>query len=488
MQFLFKLNSVSMRHIQYKCIFIPLILALIMLTAGCNPNSFLEETPNSFLTEENFYETEKDAVASVNAVYDMLQQGALYLNNMYRLVDFPSAQSTDNKRGGTLDLLTWDDTAGPVFEVWQGSYKGINRANEALANIPEIEMDENVKTRLLAEVHFLRGLYYFNLIKLFGNVVLKTEPTANLDSLNPSNTGNQEEVWSLIIEDLQYAETNLPLSYSGQDIGRATKGAAKTMLAKVYLQRSGLAKYAPDPSLWGVEGVNEWEEALNKTQEVIDLQQYSLFENYADVFDVSTKNGVEHIFSVQYLAGLGKPEGMANIVKMIGVRGAGNIHPYGGRSDWTGEPAFFDSWPNKESDERFPVTWVLEFELDGQTVRYPESDLMQTPHIQKFRINPGEKERLERFSANFPLIRYADVLLMHSEAANESGSGDTYAGINAVRQRAGLIVLSGLNQQELRAAIIQERALELCFEAHAFFDYQRFGILEEQAALAGHTG
>src|SRR5699024_11681553 len=84
-----KLNDVIMETIQGKCLFIPLILALIMFTAGCNPNSFLEETPNSFLTEENFYETEKDAVASVNAVYDMLQQGALYLNNMYRLVDFP---------------------------------------------------------------------------------------------------------------------------------------------------------------------------------------------------------------------------------------------------------------------------------------------------------------------------------------------------------------------------------------------------------------
>lgn len=450
-------------------IFLTFVVASIFISS-CHER-FLSEEVYTFLSPSNFYNTAKDATIAVNACYDALQQRELYQQNMYLFGDFASDIADANGGYNPFHIFTVNAESSQLFNTWSKSYQGINRCNAVIERVPAIEMDEILKNRLIGEAKFLRALHHFNLIRIFGNIPIGDKETTGTDDIEPTNVGTSDAVWRLIIDDLKFAELNLPTSYSGDDIGRATKGAAKGMLAKVHLTRAG----------WGV--ANEWALAAQKCEEVIGMG-YQLYVDFSKNFDIYSENGVESLFQVQFV--VDNQEGMARLEKDFGVRSA--PEPYKGDSYATGTPEFYNKW--SKADKRFYATWIDSYTVSGKTEKYP-GNIMRYPHTRKYKIRAEEIDRLSRFSINVNVLRYADVLLMHSEALNmvSGPSVKSVDGLNQVRVRAGLdpIDPTKVNKEQLRQIIINERAMELCFEFHAFFDYQRQNVLAEKMASLGIT-
>lgn len=445
---------------------------------GCNDNKFLAETPYDFVGPSNFYRTSSDALAAVNGVYASLintSGDGYYGRNFVMLVEYPTEMvttylSATNERS-LVDNYTFTPSQSYIYSTWQSAYAAINRANSVIGRVPAIGMDTTLRARVVAEARFLRALNYFNLVRLFGGVPLDSAETVSLDNLErPRATA--AEVYDFIIRDLQSAAAALPSSttYTGSDIGRASRGAARTLLAKVYLQRGAT----------GVGTPADFQSALAQAREVVASGDYALEPNYDALFDfvsgaVQEVNS-EVIFDIQN-------------IRVPGLGGRISSHMVPRNSSWgasrngsfEAEQPFFDSYSS--SDKRKAAIFVLSFpNRSGGTVDYTSSASRSgaygadSPYLKKFLdptlVTTGQEE------PNYIILRYAEVLLMVAEAANEVGGGPTaeaYAAINQVRARAGLAPLAaGLSQSDFRNAVFQERRWELVMEGpNGYFDSQR---------------
>src|SRR6476469_3429430 len=270
-----------------------LLGAAILLS--CNK---LVEEPDSVITVNQFYKTTSDAVAAVNAAYSTLNSDPandfpMYGRNLNLLtgngsdeqIYSPSNTNTDVRALGTATYVSANDR---IRKNWQQHYYGISRANVAIDNIPNVSMDTALQFRLVREAKFIRALLYFNIVRLWGDAPLILHDPSGIDvNALKVKRAPKDSVYLQIISDLTDA-TNLPRSYAVGDKGRATSGAAHALLAKVYVTR------------------REWDKALAELNEVINGGYgYDLFANYKDAFQKATKNGVEHIFSVQFETNLG---------------------------------------------------------------------------------------------------------------------------------------------------------------------------------------
>jgi tetratricopeptide (TPR) repeat protein len=352
-----------------------------------------------------------------------------------------------------------------LLETWQMHYKTINIANIAIERIPSINMDATLRTRLVNEAKFLRGLMYFNLVRLFGDVPLVTK---EVEDLKPARAP-AAAVYDLIISDLSAAE-GLPLDYAaGSGKGRATSGAAKSLLAKVYLTRK------------------EYDKAAAKALEVINSNQYQLWEDYANVFKLSSRNGKEAIFSV----GFGDGGGAISFweVGQFNVRLLPRELTEEGVENSQGWQIptmhLYNSYD--ADDRRRSVTFVTEVRnRNGSTTQI-------RPYIQKYWDRVAEPKANGSFN-DFPVIRYADVLLMYAEALNELGNSATaHEYINKVRRRArfnGTTYLNvlpdyvSLSKEQFRTAVLDERRKEFVAEGHRWFDLARTGTLQTLVPLA----
>ncbi|TLV02299.1 RagB/SusD family nutrient uptake outer membrane protein [Dyadobacter luticola] len=427
----------------------------------------LNENPSSLITSEQFYKTESDAIAAVTSVYNAaLNNGGLTMYN--RLVHLAFEIMSDDAIAGlrvtnadvrTISVLAHSTTNDRVDELWKESYAAIIRANIAIERIPQIDMDPTLRTRLVNESKFLRALMYFNLVRLWGDVPLIVLENTSLgkDAIQVSRTP-KEEVYQQIIKDLTDAEA-LPTSFSGADAGRATGGAAKSILAKVYLTRQ------------------EWDKAAAKSLEVINGPYgYDLFENFADVFNVATKNGKEHIFSAQFKSNVnGQGNRLASSATPVGIPGvaaAGTDEPH---------PDAYALY--SATDKRRDVTFFtsLVSPTTGKEVTFP-------PRFYKY-FDPAQIGNPTESAKNVPVIRFAEILLIYAEAVNESKgpTADAYAAINRVRKRAGLANLAGLTKDTFREAIYLERRLELMFEFQRWFDLVRTRRMIDALHKAGKT-
>lgn len=443
---------------------------ILILSAGILGScTNLEVTPTSFVTKENFYKTQADAVASVTAVYASLNidQGdqSLFGRNLYFLTDMGSdyasaGVSATNPQVRAISSLTHDATTDRVQVAWRQIYDGINRANLAIDNIPKVQADEVLKTRLINESKFIRGLLYFQAVRLWGGVPIVLHEPASIEIGNlKTNRATVEEVYAQIILDLTDAQ-NLPASYTGSDVGRATSGAAKAILTKVYLTRK------------------DWTNTIAKAKEVINSGSYALFPNFADVFNKTKKNGIEHIFSVQFEPNL---------------RGNGNSGSTFQATSFTGftatEPAdiisdvalFYDIYEAADTRKNVSYTKQLFNPATGTLYTFPK------PIFSKY-LDVTNLSSPSNVAINFPIIRYADVLLSLAEAINEQGgpTAEAYNAINQVRRRAfgkainipdASIDLSGLSAAEFREAIYTERKKEFVQEGQRWFDLVRWGTL-----------
>ncbi len=481
------------------------IISVILTTmaVGCSED-YLERTPSDQVSSAGFFTQEKDLEYAVNAVYDLIgfnSWGRIYGSG----TDLLRIEAlTDN----SMDHHSWnagyrlaDGTAsasdGYSFYRWQERYRGIQRANRIIEGAVGIEdMSPDLKARYLAETLFLRAYFYFDLVYLFGDVPFITK------SISPEEASDYARddvnmIMGELIKDIDKVIPDLPDSYDNEGIGRATKGAAYTLKAKILLYQE------------------KWAEAAAAAKSVIDLNVYSLYPNYYKLFDYEGINSEEVILDIQVAKDMDEGE---FFVKNYGPNSVGG---------WS---------------SGFPIqSLVDEYEcIDGKTIQ--ESDLFDTdnpydnrdPRLYQSILYPDHEWQGGVFNsipgATYPgetivagddltdgtggqwnktasgynwykymsqtdidisnfwdqgvhliLYRYADVLLMYAEAKIEAGDIDqsVYDAINEVRARPTVempAIASGKGQTEMREIVRRERRVELAFEGHRLMDIRRWRI------------
>lgn len=438
------------------------------LFVSCNK---LTEDPASVTVASQFYKTPADATAAVSAVYSTLNSdpaadfpmygrnlNLLICNGSDEQIFSPSNTNPDVRALGTTTYVAANDR---IRKNWQQHYYGISRANVAIDNISGMSIDNTLRDRLVREAKFIRALLYFNLVRLFGDVPLILHDPTTVD-VNQLKTGRtpKEEVYQQIIADLTDA-TNLPKSYTGADIGRVTSGAANALLAKVYITR------------------REWGTALPILQKVLTagtfpnatgIYGYNLFTNYKDAFQKATKNGIEHIFSVQFETNLGAK----NSTQYMSAGMFNSFNPAVYPGDVPADSNLYKLF--EANDTRRAVTFFTSLvnPATGQTVNFGEARFNK--YID-YSISPLTSQA--QSGLNYPVIRYADVLLLYAETLNEINGApgtDAYNAINKVRTRAGIANLTtGLSQAAFRDSVYFERRKEFIQEAHRWFDLTRRG-------------
>ena len=438
-----------------------LFLVPVLIFASCE--GFLEEDPKDRVAQSNFYLNAQDAESAVNSIYAYLgsystgSTAGIYHSTFWITVGLASDEM-DNNQLGTF----WNDELGTfshnaenpnMQEIWEMHYKTIYLANIAIERIPLITMDESLRSKLVNEAKFLRSLLYFNLVRMYGQVPLL------LNEENPlyPEVSEPDEIYAQIIQDLIDAE-NLPEKGSIEN-GRATKGAAKSLLAKVYLT------------------TGEYENASAKALEVINSGTYELWENFSEVFKLSSRNGKEAVFSI----GFGDADGAISFweagqfnVRLLPAQLSRSRAAVSNTHGWQIPTVdLYNAF--SANDQRRAVTFMTEIEADNGDVV-----TLDRPHIQKYWDSAADPTAGGSFN-DFPVIRYAEVLLIYAEAQAALGdlnSANQY--LNRVRTRAGLGEANYTNREELEAAILLERRKEFVAEGHRWFDLVRAGTLEEE--------
>lgn len=451
------------------------LTASALLAGGCK--DFLTETPKDFVGPDNFYRNGSDAVAAVNAAYAnfvLMPSGYsgddYYGRNFYLLTELPTETMT-NRLGATNERELIDNysniTPGHVYfyNLWRVEYFDINKANAVIDHVPGIDMpDTQLRARVVGEAKFLRALHYFELVRFFGGVPLKLHETAGLDNLSlPRSTAAQ--VYDQIIADLKDAAQSLPTTYAPSDRGRATKGAALTLLGKAYLQKAAT----------GVGTSADFQTAADYFKQVIALGVYSLDNNFASLFDGTNEASPEIIFAVQNapIAGAGG---------QLGKYMVGSKWPYGGA---TGQNAFqaelpwFNAW--SDTDKRKAGSLMLSWtDKSGKVIPWGTSSSAVSaygstgPFPRKYVDINSQGSGLD--GIDYIVLRYADVLLSLAEAQNNvSGATSEAVGyVNQVRARAGLPALTATSKPDLQDKILTERRYEFFAEGQGLFDSQRF--------------
>jgi hypothetical protein len=456
-------------------------LALAALAAGACNDEFLTEVPSDFVAPENFYRNAGDAVAAVNAAYaafintpSPLSSSDYVGRNFWMVAEYPTEVTTSRLSAANERSLVdnyhaqFGSTHPYLATIWQAAYAGINRTNAVIDRVPAVEMEATRRDQIVGEAKFLRALHYYWLAGLFGGLPLKLTETTDI-SEEPLARSSAEETWAQITKDLTDAAAVLPVSWGSGDYGRATRGAALTLLGKAYLQSA-----ATVPSL----SANN-QKAQDALRTVLTLG-YTLDPNYASLFDGSNEKSKEVVFSFQNIRvdALG-----GRISEWFAPRVEPTIYLPGAQNQFQGERPFFDSYdPN---DRRKAGTWLLSFvNTKGATITW---GWISSPNITTSSnygsTGPAPRKYLDLAAPDdgasepdYMIFRYADVLLSLAEAINEvSGpTGEAYDLVDQVRARAGLLPMTrGLGKAEFKNALFLERRYELAMEMHGIFDNRR---------------
>lgn len=436
---------------------------------------FLDKAPKAQLTESSFFQNQQQATQSVNAVYSYLRSFDVHVFSYIGITDIASDDAEKGSVPGDAGFLqdindfTFDANNGAPTGIWSGYFRGVFRANQAIENISAIEMDANLKNRLLGEARFLRAYFYFFLVRTYGGVPIIERPL-NPDEYQQSRN-TREEVYEFIKADLHFALDHLPLKseYAPEDMGRATKGAAQAYLAKVNLFE------------------NDFQGAYDNAVAVINSGEYSLYPDYLGIFREDGEHSSESIFEVSAVA-LEQGGGGHQYNEVQGIRGFPN-QGWGFNSPSDDLEAAYE-----EGDPRKEATIIF----DGDTL--PSGEIVVAdPNMgdnakfsKKAHIPVRPPSGYGNSGANIRLMRYADILLIAAEAANELGnSAEALMYLNQVRERARqgnpdvLPDVTTTDQGELRMAIYHERRVELAMEQHRYFDLVRQGRAQEVFANLG---
>ncbi|SKC83872.1 RagB/SusD family nutrient uptake outer membrane protein [Ohtaekwangia koreensis] len=475
-----------------------------ILFAFVSCSKFLEEDPEGFIATDSYYNTEADAINAVNAVYYLLNAGGNAVQTPYNTLfntglnfeaddEFPGPGATNPDVRSMANLLHTSSNLR-VYELWQQHYAAVRKANLAIEKIPTINFSETLKTRLIGEAKFLRALWYFNLVRLYGDVpLIKGVQTGVTSTDYAIERTPSAQVYAQIEQDLKDAASVLPDSYVSPDVGRATKGAALALLSKVYLTKASLplnltAHYE--------DAVTTAEQALSPADGGTGTFGYALQSDYSRVFLPAYKNNSEHIFSAQFKSGSSSSyltQGNNQNPRSIRTQVPGLAGSYADQvwfytvddaSKPGGKDKFFSVFKLYTSkDKRRDVTFVTNFKSPTNGKRYGAlndpaikgSKLDSIPYFNKT-WDPNSTAVTSESAANVAIIRYAELLLIHAEAENELNgpTAKAYSSLNKVRNRAGLDDLTeGLTQAQFRDSLYLDRRLELVFEYQRWFDLVR---------------
>ncbi len=448
-----------MKHRFFRMFF---AVSLLWSAAACT--DFLEKEPLGLITEDAYFKTPEHAVEAVNAVYNMLRRWEVHVFSYIGMTDIIS---DDADKGSTptdasflleLDNFSFNSTNIAPLTVWQGYYRGIHRANVAIERIPQIEMNAALRDRLVGEAKFLRGYFYFNLVRWFGDVPLITKPLTPDEFKQPRTP--KEQVYAQIIKDFEEAAAALPATYPPADRGRVTRGSANGMLAKVYLT------------------LGDFQRTEQYALAVINSGTYALFPNYERLFQKEGEMSSESVFEVVTTAdqqGLGGSQ----YNEVQGVRGVPNLGWGFNRPSDDLIRAYEPGDPRREAT----ILYVGEVLPDGSAIVEDNPETINERYNQKAWVPRRPDGRNGAGGGNIRILRYADVLLMAAEALNENGkTQEALTYLNQVRTRARgtrpasvLPNVTVTDRAQLRQRIWQERRVELAMEQQRWFDLLRQG-------------
>ncbi len=461
-----------------------LLLMIAMVPAGCN--KFLDREPLSRYTIDNY------PYPSGGGVYDQFIYAAYsglreYKVSAYAYVGVVSIRSDDADKGSTLfdgdgygqiamDNFTINPSTPLINDFWIGYYELISKCNVVLAEVAKDNTgtDESVKLSAQAEARFIRAYAYFMMVRVFANVPL-VDSVVNISGSNIPQS-SAPAVYAFIEQDLQFAATNLPATWDAKFIGRATSGAAKGLLAKVYLYEK------------------KWSEAMTTAGEVISSGVYNLNTKYDDIFTERGENSSESLFEIQAYSDATNTQNYGcEYTHVQGVRG-----PAGGPQDL--------GWGFNDPSVQLEASYEANDPRRATTILYCPS-LVPTRYGEVFPAEPNPRYNMKVYCdpavrlavndrggwwMNVRILRYADVLLMYAEAANELGqSSAALEKLEWVRARARngntaiLPAITTTDKAQLRLAIQHERRIELAMEQERFFDLVRWGIAATTLHAAG---
>jgi len=465
-----------------------LLAALVGWSVACS-NKDLDLPQPGGLTEKEFYKSEADAIQAVNAAYSALAAPNLYGRMMHVAQDLLSDESeitpTTNANWAALRRFEAGADNEVVAAIWTGCYQGIHRANLVLDRVPNIDMNAGLKDRLLAEARFLRGLYYFMLVTTYGDVPLQLSVVnvSQASQPRPSRTP-ADQVYEAILQDFAEAEKKLPESYTGNDLGRATRGAAKGFQAKALLYRAdrtgNKADYAAAAKLFG---------------EIIGSGVYELMPDYRQNFTAENENNRESLFEVQFSTTVDPGAfcdncgtGSLRALEM-GVRGRAN-------NQLIPSEAYVQQFEADDSRLLVSVFGPPGSVFDGQDyfrLFFYNSWSQIRPRdfaVRKYQKDAGNEFDWNTGSGiNFRLMRFADVLLMYAEASVRANglTEPALEALNRVRARAGMAAVSAGSTEEFMQLLEAERMRELGLEGSRWRDLVRWkraaSVLEEQGRL-----
>lgn len=439
------------------------VIFLFLTNAGCK-KGFLDKTPLASISVESFYQTEDDAVKAVTAIYSILQTDKAFDGQFVNLLEL----TTDDAMGGFdrssgMENYSFQSDFYPFTASWEALYSGISRANLVTDRVPQIKMNETKRNRLIGEAKFLRALYYFHLVNLFGGVPLLNTEIGVKEANIPKSTA--EEIYKQIEKDLIDAMGVLPLRsvYSSSDAGRATKGAAEALLAKAYLFQK------------------KWALASTAAKNVIASNEYNLMPLFRQNFSNKFNNNSEAIFEIQNsdIVKTGwNDQAVGSLVPIWARPGDVKSATGEGRGGW----GSFRPTPNLDSsfeanDLRRKET-VIQVDNqvieDGWTVGTKGSGYK---FWATFTVDMGEKDPYHQ-----RIYRYADLLLVCAEALAEQGNlanapGGSAFYLNMVRTRAGLPNTTAATKDDMVKAIRKDRRSELANEYHRLYDLRRWSII-----------
>lgn len=435
-------------------------LSFVLVAASCA--DFLDETDKSNFTLDNYFTKPEHAVSVVNSIYQSMQpiMSSGFGGGPWMMLEFATGLA-DTELGQAQNSLFVKDLVnnsdnGYGQTYWTNYYKGIANANLAIANIPGMNMDEVQKQHLLGEARFLRAYYYFSLVRIFGNIPLITEPV-DLDSENlyPS-PADPSAVYDQIVADLLEAEkSGLPIRDTS---GRVSMGAIKSLLSSVYLTMAG----------YPLQKGNEYYVlAAEKAKEVIDMNEFTLFDSYDALHNPEMKNLGENIFMIQYAAFIQPSNWQVSIIPYN--RGISNYSAETGGI--FAQEEFVKSYEagDKRAEEK-------EFYYTSYTLRDDRSKTLELGDYYIFKhFDELAQTNTTSSGMNWPVIRFAEVLLIFAEASNETDgpNAEAYNAVNLIRERAELAPLAGLSKEQLREAIWREKFYELSYENKTWFDMVR---------------
>ncbi|AZA85335.1 RagB/SusD family nutrient uptake outer membrane protein [Chryseobacterium shandongense] len=424
---------------------------LFSLVFSCK-DDYLDTERVGATDASSFFKTEADAMQATNAIYVALRS---WENSAFPAQYVFGVPADDVEKGSNpgdasfinaYDQFTYTASDSGVEGYWIGQWQFVNRCNQVITNVPTIDMDATLKNRLVAEAKMLRAYFYFNLVRIYGGVPIFDGVQTNYNI--PRNS--VDEVYNFIISDLTSAAAVLPQSYPASDLGRMTKGGALGLLSKVYLYKK------------------DWQKAYDASNQVIAMG-YNLDPDFNHLFRPAGEFGSESVIEVNCQCST--EFGGSQYAEVQGVR---NQFGWG----------FFTPTAALESAfETGDIRKELTILRNGETT--PEGDLIQKgdPQAgnvwnQKVYVPKSLNNNACGYGSiqNIRILRFAEVLLINAEAANELGNTTAaITNLNKVRTRAQLAGTTATTQSALRAAIWRERRVELAMEGDRFVDLVRTG-------------